>query len=250
MEKHVSPEDFAAIATDVKRYIGFLSDLGCHGFDCSKESLDILSGWGKPRSMKTSPSSGNQTNKVQDSMESLRADWGDCKRCSRSGQRHALVFGSGDPHARLMFIGDAPSHDDDKTGEPFAGEPGQLLTKMIGGMGLTRDAVYVSYILKCRTTENRHPFPEEINACFPVLERQIQMVKPEVICTLGAFATQAILGKHNEVARLRGNFQAYGSCQVMPTFHPAYLLKNPASKRDAWEDLKKIMALLGLKRQA
>jgi DNA polymerase len=158
------------------------------------------------------------------------------------------LFGDGSNDARLMFIGEAPGYEEDKMELPFVGASGQLLTRMIESMGLSRNDVYIANILKCRPTENRNPLPEEINACYPILERQISTIAPEVICTLGSFATQAILGDSRGITRLRGRFHEYRGIKVMPTFHPAYLLRNPASKREAWEDLKKIMALLGLKR--
>lgn len=147
-----------------------------------------------------------------------------------------------------MFVGEAPGYEEDMQGFPFVGESGQLLTKMIEGMGLKREEVYIANIIKCRPTDNRNPSPEEIARCFPYLERQIMAVGPEVICTLGAVATQALLGTHEGITRLRGNFQEYRSIKVMPTYHPAYLLRSPDKKREAWEDLKKIMAVLGLQR--
>ncbi|MBU1168930.1 MAG: uracil-DNA glycosylase [Proteobacteria bacterium] len=182
-------------------------------------------------------------------LETLQTDLGDCRRCGLAGQRCHLVFGTGNPHARLMFIGDAPGVEEDKDGKSFAGAAGQLLAKMIEAMGLSRDEVYMTTLVKCRPLERRNPLPEEIKACFPYLEKQIFSVNPEVICTLGAFATQVILGKHEGVSAMRGQFHTYGSCQIMPTFHPSYLLGNPSSKREAWDDLKKIMGLLGLERK-
>lgn len=241
MESGVSPQSFAAAVDEAKRYLACVSDLGCKGFDCSKQSLEALSSWGKPRMRKTPV-------KAPQGLDQIRADLGDCKRCALGHRRTHLLVGEGHPHARLMFIGEAPGFDEDMQGRPFAGDSGQLLAKMIEAMGLTLDQVYITHIVKCRPTENRNPLPEEIQACFPFLKRQIQAINPEVICTLGAFATQVLLGKHESVSTLRGMFHDYGPHKVMPTFHPAFLLRKPENKREAWEDLKKIMAALGLKR--
>ena len=245
MDYTPSYKDLLAISGDVKRYLGFLSDLGVTGFDCSDKSLETLVNWGKPK--KNVPVTANVK---PETLEIILADLEDCNRCLLGSRKKNLVFGRGNPDARLMFIGEAPGFEEDAMGIPFVGVSGQLLSKMIEGMGLSRDDVYIANILKCRPTENRNPLPEEINACFPFLERQIMAVKPDVICTLGAFATQALLGKPEGVSRLRGRFHEYRSIPVMPTFHPAYLLRNPGSKREAWEDLKKIMTVLGLKKPA
>jgi uracil-DNA glycosylase len=248
----IRTQDLAALAHDVKQFLLFQKSLGCTGFDCSEDSLQRLSQWGKPRARKkpvdpvTAPADSAAPT---ESFERIRTDLGDCRRCPLGSRRINLVFGQGNPNARLMFIGEAPGFEEDKQGQPFVGASGQLLVRMIEAMTLTRDQVYITNILKCRPTENRNPLPEEINACFPFLIRQIESVKPEVICTLGAFATQALLGKHDGVSRLRGRFHDYRSFKVMPTFHPAYLLRNPASKREAWGDLQKIMTLLGLERK-
>jgi DNA polymerase len=147
-----------------------------------------------------------------------------------------------------MFVGEFPEHVDCVTGIPFSGDAGQLLSKMIQAMGLTRDDVYMTHVVKCGSPDNRRPMAEQLERCLGYLEREIRVVRPEIICTLGAFATQAILGKTVQIANLRGQFHEYRSVKVLPTFHPAYLLKHPESKRESWEDLKKIMAVLGLKR--
>lgn len=241
MENDISPQGFAAAVDDVKRYLACLSDLGCSGFDCSRQSLDTLSTWGTPRIRKA---------RVQtpQGLDRIRAELGDCRRCVLSGRRNHLVFGEGNANARLMFIGDAPGYDEDMQGRSFVGAPGQLLAKMIEAMGLAGDQVYITTIVKCRPTQNPNPLPEEINTCFPYVKQQIKAINPEVICTLGAVATQALLGKHEGVSELRGRFHDYGPHKVLPTFHPAFLLRKPENKREAWEDLKKIMAVLGLNR--
>lgn len=230
--------DLTIISDQVKRCLGYMKTLGVQGFDCSAESLERMELWGKPRLKQT----------VKEDLEGIKADLGSCSRCRLSSTRKNLVFGSGNPKAVLMFVGEAPGYEEDLKGQPFVGESGQLLTKMIEGMGLTRDDVYIANIIKCRPSDNRNPSPEEIVRCFPFLERQIMAVGPQVICTLGAVATQALLGTHEGISRLRGQFQEYRGMKVLPTFHPAYLLRYPDKKREAWEDLKKIMAVLGLKR--
>ena len=184
-----------------------------------------------------------------ESLEAIRADLGECTRCRLSENRQHIVFGEGNPKARLLFVGEGPGGDEDVQGRPFVGAVGQLLTKIIGAMGLTRKEVYIANIIKCRPPKNRNPQPDEIQNCFPFLRRQIDAIGPEVICALGKFAAQTLLQTDAPISRLRGRFHDYRGILVMPTFHPAYLLRNEASKRDTWEDVKKIMARLGLELQ-
>jgi DNA polymerase len=164
-----------------------------------------------------------------------------CRKCGLSSTRRHVVFGSGDPKARLMFIGEAPGEDEDIQGLPFVGRAGQLLTKIIEAMGLTRDRVYIANILKCRPPNNRAPLPDEIEACAGNVRRQVEIINPKVICTLGKFASQTLLETQTPISALRGKFKEYGGIKVMPTFHPAYLLRNPPDKKLVWEDMKKIM---------
>lgn len=178
----------------------------------------------------------------------LRETLGDCKRCRLSSERIQLVFGHGDPEAFLMFIGEAPGRDEDLAGEPFVGAAGALLTKMIGAMGLGRDEVYIANVIKCRPPRNRDPQPDEIASCLPFILTQIQAIAPEVIVTLGRHAAQTLLQTDAPVGRLRGQFQTLDldgrSIPLMPTYHPAYLLRNAEAKRPVWEDLKQVIALL------
>jgi uracil-DNA glycosylase family 4 len=175
----------------------------------------------------------------------IRADLGDCTRCKlhRLGRRQ-IVFGAGNPHAALMFAGEAPGRDEDIKGIPFVGRAGQLLTKMIEAIGLTRDDVYIANIIKCRPPENRNPEPVEVAACEPFLFRQVETIKPKVIVALGTFAAQALLKTTDPISRLRGRVFSYGGARLIPTFHPAYLLRSPERKREAWEDLKLAKSLL------
>ena len=174
-------------------------------------------------------------------LESLKKEVLSCKGCSLCKTRTNVVFGSGDPKAKLMFVGEAPGEEEDKQGLPFVGRAGGLLTKIIEAMGLKREDVYIANILKCRPPNNRPPLPEEIAACGTNVKRQVEIIKPRVICTLGKFASQTLLGTETPISALRGNFYEYNGIKVMPTFHPAYLLRNPDDKKLVWQDMKKVM---------
>jgi uracil-DNA glycosylase len=184
------------------------------------------------------------------SLDDVRAQLGECVRCKLHKGRHNIVFGVGDPKARLMFVGEAPGEDEDLKGEPFVGKAGQLLTKMIEAMGLRRQDVYICNTVKCRPPNNRNPEPEELAACEPFLKGQLASVKPEAIVTLGKFAAQALLREQTPISRLRGQWREYEGIPVMPTFHPAYLLRSPQEKVKVWEDLQAVMRKLGLERNA
>ncbi len=173
-------------------------------------------------------------------LDALRKEVLKCTACDLAGTRLNVVFGSGNPHASLMFVGEAPGHDEDIQGLPFVGRAGQLLTKIIEAMGLKREDVYIANILKCRPPNNRAPQPAEILACRENVRRQIGMIRPKVICTLGKFASQTLLKTETPISALRGNFYEYEGIKVMPTFHPAYLLRNPDDKKLVWGDMKKI----------
>lgn len=181
-----------------------------------------------------------------DALEALRLEIGpDCSRCklSRLG-RTQVVFGVGSPTADLMFVGEGPGFEEDQQGIPFVGRAGQLLTKMIEAIELRREDVYIANVVKCRPPENRNPEPDEIAACGPFLLRQIEIVNPRVIVTLGKFAAQTLLHSNAPVSKLRGHDYPFHGAVLVPTFHPAFLLRSPAYKREAWEDLKRVRALL------
>lgn len=178
-------------------------------------------------------------------LEMVRTELGDCHRCPLGGLRHRLVFGEGDPHAVLVFVGEAPGADEDAQGRPFVGRAGQLLTKIIVAMGLKRDEVYICNILKCRPPGNRNPQPEEIASCEPFLIRQLEAIRPRVICALGSFAAHTLLKSEAPITVLRGRFHSYQGIPLMPTYHPAYLLRNPGAKKQVWEDVQMIMKALG-----
>ena len=169
-----------------------------------------------------------------------------CRLCDLSKTRTNTVFGVGSADARLMFIGEAPGAEEDRRGEPFVGRAGRLLTSMIEAMGLRRDDVYIANILKCRPPGNRDPLPGEVEVCEPYLIRQIEVIGPEVICALGAVSARTLLKTKASISRLRGEFHPYHGTPLLPTFHPAYLLRNPAAKKDAWNDLQMVMRKLGL----
>jgi uracil-DNA glycosylase family 4 len=175
-------------------------------------------------------------------LQELRAAIGDCQRCKLCSGRTHLVFGVGNPQAKLMFIGEGPGRDEDLQGEPFVGRAGQLLTDIITkGMGLRREDVYIANVVKCRPPENRNPEPDEVASCEPFLKRQIDLVRPEIIIALGKFAVQALLQTKAPITKLRGRWHSYHGIKLMPTFHPAYLLRNPGDKKLVWEDIKKVI---------
>jgi uracil-DNA glycosylase family 4 len=180
-----------------------------------------------------------------ESLGEIRTDLGECTRCKLHALgRHNIVFGVGSPSADLMFVGEAPGHDEDIQGIPFVGRAGQLLTKIIEAIGLTRDEVYIANVIKCRPPENRNPEPDEVNTCEPFLFRQVQVVRPKVIVALGTFAAQTLLRTKDPISRLRGRVFKYGEARLVPTFHPAFLLRSPERKRDVWEDMKSVRAML------
>ena len=176
------------------------------------------------------------------SLEELRAEIGDCRRCKLHSGRTHVVFGIGNPNAKLMFVGEGPGRDEDLKGEPFVGRAGQLLTDIITkGMSLRREDVYIANVVKCRPPQNRNPEPDEVASCEPFLKKQIELIRPEIIVALGKFAVQTLLQSKVPITRLRGNWHSYMNIKLMPTFHPAYLLRNPADKKLVWEDIKKVM---------
>jgi DNA polymerase len=177
-------------------------------------------------------------------LPAIRAELGECTRCKLHRGRKQLVFGVGDPKAELMFVGEAPGRDEDIQGEPFVGRAGKLLTDIIEAIGLSRKDVYICNVIKCRPPENRNPDPDEIEQCEPFLKAQIDSVRPKLICTLGKFAAQTLLKAETPISKLRGHFFEYNGVPLMPTYHPAFLLRNPAAKKDVWEDMKLLHAEL------
>ncbi len=229
-----APDTFDNTLNALRDTLLQISRWGCRGFDCSPQTLAIIEKWSRP--VAAGP--------PEDTLQTIRNDLGECRRCALSAERTHLVFGEGNPDAELMFVGEGPGAEEDHSGRPFVGPAGQLLTRIIEAMHLTRDQVYICNVVKCRPPDNRNPEPVEIQTCRPFLERQIKAVEPKVICALGSVATQILLDTNQAVSRLRGRFHDRGGIKVMPTYHPAYLLREPDKKKLVWEDVKKIMAFL------
>jgi len=192
-----------------------------------------------------------ETSQQADSLEDLKGYIGDCRRCKLWVDRTNLVFGEGSPQARLVFVGEGPGREEDIEGRPFVGEAGKLLTRIIEkGMGIKREDVYICNVVKCRPPNNRDPERDEIDTCIPFLKEQIKVIGPEVICTLGRIAAQELLGRDFKITLERGKWHSYMDIPVMPTYHPAYILRNPSRERQlkgqVWEDVQEIMARLGL----
>jgi len=177
-------------------------------------------------------------------LEDIRADLGDCRRCKLAPLRANIVFGSGNPHAELVFVGEAPGYDEDQQGLPFVGRAGQLLTKIIESINLKREDAYICNVLKCRPPENRNPEPDEVASCNPFLRKQLAAIRPKIVCCLGTFAAQTVLQTAAPISKLRGKFFDMDGMRVIATFHPAYLLRSPEKKREVWEDMKQIRAEL------
>jgi uracil-DNA glycosylase family 4 len=242
------------------RHLTFLTELGIDGFsrdprwravDRPSGGAALVPGAASGSGVEPGPGAGKDVIRASvvsadgSALSEIRTDLGECMRCKLHALgRRQIVFGVGNPAAALMFIGEAPGRDEDIQGIPFVGRAGQLLTKMIEAIGLRRDDVYIANVIKCRPPENRNPEPDEVAACEPFLFRQVGAVNPTVIVALGTFAAQALLKTQESISRLRGRVYSYSGAQLIPTFHPAYLLRSPDRKRDAWDDLKKAKALL------
>jgi DNA polymerase len=221
--------EFADILGQVGAYLRFLEEMGCTGFDDSSKLWEVP---GTVREERTA---------ISESLDEIRTELGDCRRCRLWEKRTRLVFGAGNPHAKLVFVGEGPGFEEDQQGEPFVGAAGRLLTKIIDAIQLSREQVYICNIVKCRPPGNRNPRPDEIEACLPFLERQIAAIQPDGICALGTVAAQTLLKSDAPISKLRGKVHFYQGIQVFPTYHPAYLLRNPGKKRAVWEDMQRLM---------
>lgn len=215
----------------VRGWLQFLDQAGCPGIphQAEDETTALPKDTGGP---------------APESLEAVRQSLGDCRRCQLAEGRNHIVFGVGSPTADLMFVGEAPGRDEDLQGEPFVGRAGKLLTKIIESIGLHREDVYIANILKCRPPGNRNPEPDEVTTCSPFLFRQIEVIKPLVVVALGAYAARTLLDTEVAISKLRGRFHDYRGTQLMPTYHPSYLLRNPGAKRPVWEDMKLVRNLL------
>jgi DNA polymerase len=248
------------LSDQIAEHLRFAADLGIDGISrdpawrlratghdaTAAQRLPGGLGIGAPISERPPASSDAPVTFYADSLAAIRADVGDdCRRCKLHALgRQRIVFGVGNPDADLMFVGEAPGADEDQQGIPFVGKAGQLLTKIIEAIALKRDDVYIANVIKCRPPNNRNPDPDEVATCEPFLFRQIDVIKPRVIVTLGKFASQSLLRTDDPISRLRGRVYTYRGAKLIPTFHPAYLLRNPSSKREVWEDMKRVRALL------
>ena len=231
----VDTQKFVQTIDELARTLRQLADSGVRGFDCAPDALATLQSWGRPRPPRRPPPQPPET------LEAIREDIGDCRRCTLCRSRTRIVFGAGSPQARLMFIGEGPGQDEDRAGEPFVGAAGQLLNRIIAAIKLRREDVYIANVVKCRPPENRLPAPDEIATCSPFLRRQIAAIRPVLICLLGSCAAQSLLNTTESISRLRGRFFELQGIRVLPTFHPAYLLRNPEKKRAVWEDMQLLM---------
>src|SRR5262245_17893208 len=219
----------------------FFKDIGVENLDFSAsppgEAPASLGGAGDEGLMTPIPSN-------LETLDTIRLDLGDCQRCKLAPRRTNIVFGSGNPQAELVFVGEAPGFDEDQQGLPFVGRAGQLLTRIIESINLKREDVYICNVLKCRPPDNRNPEPDEVASCNPFLRRQLATIRPKVVCCLGTFAAQTVLQIAAPISKLRGKFFDMDGMRVIATFHPAYLLRSPDKKREVWEDMKQIRAEL------
>jgi len=224
------------IIRDIRHCLHYLKESGCTGFDCAPQNLRVLEKLGVP--------SAGAPGHAAETLADIRTDLGDCRRCTLNDSRTHIVFGEGSPAADLVFVGEGPGFEEDRCGQPFVGAAGQLLTRIIAAMQLSREAVYICNIVKCRPPGNRDPQLEEVHQCLPFLKRQLTAIRPRVICALGKVAAQTLLETETPISRLRGRFHDFMGIAVMPTFHPAYLLRNPEKKREVWNDVQQIMKRL------
>ena len=220
-------ENINELINDLKTYLEYLKEMGI-------TSLPVIENIPEKKAVRP----GIPT------LADVRMELGDCKRCKLHRARQTIVFGEGNEKATLMFIGEGPGYDEDVQGRPFVGKAGQLLTKIIESINISREEVYIANIVKCRPPQNRNPEPDEIESCSPFLMRQILAIQPKIICALGTFAAQTLLKTDTKITALRGKLYEVEGIKVVPTYHPAFLLRNPERKREVWEDMKKIAEML------
>lgn len=214
------------VREDLKSYLRYMRGLGYASVALSEESLRIIDDWKKTA--------------MSETLDMIQKDLGPCRRCKLHKGRKHIVFGAGNPRAKLVLVGEGPGYEEDLQGQPFVGQAGQLLTRILRAIGLDRDEVYICNIIKCRPPGNRNPEPDEIAACIPFLRRQLKAIRPRLICALGTFAAQTLLGTNTPISRLRGRFYTYEGVHLLPTYHPAFLLRNPSKKADVWEDVQRL----------
>jgi DNA polymerase len=223
--------DIRTTLASARSQLEYLSDLGVE--DLHRDAADAVL------------SADTDANaRLGETLDAIREDLGDCQRCGLGASRKELVYGVGNPNSRLVLVGEAPGREEDQRGEPFVGEAGRLLDRILLAMGMKREEVYICNVLKCRPPDNRDPQTEEVATCEAFLIRQIAAIKPQVIIGLGRFAVHSLLKSKVPISRIRGEWQNYHGTPLMPTYHPAYLLRNPEGKRDVWEDMKEVMRRL------
>ena len=219
-------ENINELISDLKIYLEYLKGMGIVSLPASEMKAD----------------EAIQSHII--TLADVRKELGDCKRCKLHRGRKTIVFGEGNEKATLMLIGEGPGYDEDVQGRPFVGKAGQLLTKILQSINLPREEVYIANIIKCRPPQNRNPEPDEIQSCNPFLMKQIRVIQPKIICALGTFSAQTLLKTDTKITALRGKFFDLEGIKVIPTYHPAFLLRNPERKREVWEDMKKIVELI------
>ena len=230
---------------ELRAHLEYFGELGVDGVRREPEWRSRVEAAAVPEVPRASAPSAPSTGARIISLTSIREDLGDCTRCKlHTLGRKQIVFGVGNPNADLMFVGEAPGADEDIKGEPFVGRAGQLLTKIIEAIDLKREDVYIANLIKCRPPDNRNPEPDEAEQCEPFLFQQIDSIKPKVIVALGKFAAQALLKTTEPISKIRGREFTYRDAVLMPTYHPAYLLRTPSAKREVWEDMKRVRELL------
>jgi DNA polymerase len=246
----MSDSELKYLLSALRGYLVDVRETGVDGLPITNEAREIggVAEYFGAKSAVGEPSVAGDADSVPESLEEIRQELAGCQRCSLGASRTTLVFGAGNEKARIVFVGEAPGREEDLAGEPFVGEAGRLLTKIIQAMGFERDQVYICNVLKCRPPDNRNPLPTEIDVCRPFLLRQMRAIGPEVIVALGTFSAQTLLHTHEPISKLRGRFHDYHGIPLMPTFHPAFLLRNPSMKREVWDDMQAVMKRLGIKK--
>lgn len=224
MDQSARLKTFLSLTEAAKDHLRFLSQLGCTEAACSEKSLGIISSW---------------------EICGINADIRACRRCPTAGHENRPVCGLGNPEARLMLIGGFPEPEDAFTGKPYSGPAGELLTKMISAMGLSRESVYITHAVKCRPPANRPPSRKEMKTCGEFLYREIEALRPKMICTLGETAARSVLEVFGSFSRIRGRFCKFNGIDVMPTHGPEYLLETPSAKQEAWQDIQQVMGAMG-----
>ncbi len=241
-------DEFGEAVRGLGNYLRFCREMGLEELPAARPEKTVMEPSGEKRAMSLPLDARSGGNSPVMSLPEIREELGDCRRCKLCEERNSIVFGEGNPDARLVFVGEGPGRDEDAQGRPFVGRAGQLLTKIIKAMKLEREDVYICNVVKCRPPGNRNPEPDEVASCEPFLAKQIRSINPEVVVCLGSVATGLLLKLKNfRMGQLRGTFHNYENSKLMVTYHPAALLRNPAFKKPVWEDMKLVMKELGIR---